>query len=341
MACCFFAAALCALASPSASDAHTVPLEARAVRDFAFVLPAATSAPVGSGIAFPRPGAERFAVQAEGDRLRVDLDGDGQCEGLVEGEEGFITLVHKSEDGRELSYSALLTRRPGQPWRYSYGGVRAGKFGATKLQFVDQDLNGRFDDFGRDALVVGNDCAAGFLSRVVSIAGELWSLEVAADGMSCTLSPFRGDVGTIDLAGAFKCQAKLQAAVVVSDDGQLSFSVARASEGLRVPAGSYHLHSGQIVLAEARATIRGDARSKIQVDSGAVARPAWGGPVRAEFAAARAGNQLELAPWDIWYYGALGEEYSNFMPLGKSPEFTLRDRKSGEVLVYARFPGNC
>lgn len=320
---------------------ETVALESRPVRSWQVVMPAERSIPVGSGIAFAHAGGPRFIAHSEGERLRVDVDGDGTLDALVEGEEGFVTLTQTAADGRVTQYSARLTRTAGQPWHYTFGSVRTGEFRGTKLQLVDQNLNGRFDDFGEDALVVGRDVAASFLSRVVSIEGQLYELEVASDGTSCTLSPHLGESGVLDLGGAFRSQAKLHAAIVVSDDGRNSFSVARATGGLRVPAGAYRLHSGQIVLSDAHATIKGGSRSRFEVASGAIVRPEWGGPVRAEFAVQRDGDQLGFTPWDIWYYGALGEEYSNFMPLGTSPEFTIRERQSGDVLVYTRFPGNC
>ena len=68
---------------------------------------------------------------------------------------------------------------------------------------------------------------------------------------------------------------------------------------------------------------------------------AWGGPVEAEFAYKREGGSVTVGPRDIWYYGRSGEEYSNFMPLGSSPSFVIKDKKTGEVLVNAKFPGNC
>jgi len=63
--------------------------------------------------------------------------------------------------------------------------------------------------------------------------------------------------------------------------------------------------------------------------------------VQGEFSFERAGAQVQFTPWDIWYYGNLGEEYSKFLPLGTSPEFAIADAVTGKPLVNAKFPGNC
>ena len=61
--------------------------------------------------------------------------------------------------------------------------------------------------------------------------------------------------------------------------------------------------------------------------------------MKAEFTYQRSGDQVVIAPSDVRYYGRAGEVYSNFMPLGSSPEFVVKDKKTGEVLVNAVFPG--
>lgn len=323
----------------------TVALEAKALRSWNILLPAERFAEVGSGIALAHRAsnvqADRFAAVLEGSRLKLDLDGNGEMEALVEGEEGFVTLNGTSLQGNPLAYSVRLVQRKGQPWQYSCGSAMVGAIGETKLQFIDQNLNGSFADFGEDALVVGYDRAASLLSQVVSIDGSLYSIDVAADGSSFSYEPYSGDSGTLDLTSQFESKAKLEAVVVASADGKNSFSLAKAKNGLVVPAGEYKLLSGQVVLGDSKATLKGGRAKSFTVGAKAHQTVAWGGPVKAEFAYKRDGETVAFTPWDIWYYGQLGEEYSNFLPLGTSPEFVIADKATGEVLTTARFPGNC
>ena len=340
------AAVLALAAHATGSERTTVALEAKALRSWDILLPAERFADVGTGFALPHRGAgdqaaDRFAARIEGERLRIDLDGNGECEALVEGHDGFVTLTGTSPQGNPLKYSVRLAQPNGRPWQYSCGGAMVGAIGDTKLQFIDQNLNGSFADFGEDALLVGHDRAASLLSHVVSVEGQLYTIEVAGDGSSFSYSAFDGAAGTVDLCSQFESKAKLESAIVVSTDKNYSFSVAKAKEGLRVPAGEYKLLYGQIGLGDSRATVRTGRAKAFSVAANARQSIAWGGPVQAEFAFKREGSTVSFTPWDIWYYGRLGEEYSNFLPLGKTPDFVIKEKNTGEQLVIAKFPGNC
>jgi hypothetical protein len=337
-----YAAVLAALVPAAlAGEARTAELEPRAYRTWEIWLPAERLAEVGSGFVVPGAGVPRYPVRIEGQRLRADLDGNGELEALVEGSSGFLTLTGTSPEGRPFAYSVRLLQRPGQPWQYTCGGAMVGEIAGVKVQLIDQNLNGSFADYGEDALVVGSDAAASFLSRVVSIEGELYGIDVARDGSRLTYQPYDGPAGVLDLCSGFEGKAKVAAAVVVAGEGELSFSLARAKQGLRVPAGEYRLHSGSLVLGDARASVKTGRARPFAVGSGERRVVAWGGPVTAEFAYQRRGDELAFTPWDIWYYGRLGEEYSGFLPLGRSPDFVVRENPGGEPLVIARFPGNC
>jgi len=339
-------AVLALAAHARGSERTTVGLEAKALRSWDILLPAERFADVGTGFALPhkaladQPG-DRFAVQIEGARLRVDLDGNGEYEALVEGEDGFVTLTGTSPQGSALEYSVRLVQRKGQPWQYSCGGAMVGAIGDTKLQFIDQNLNGSFADYGEDALIVGHDRAASLLSHVVSIEGQLYTIDVAADGSNFSYTAFEGAAGTLDVCSGFESKAKLESAIVVSADKNYSFSLAKAKDGLRVPAGDYKLLYGQLVLGDSKATVRTGRAKIFAVAANARQSVAWGGPVNAEFAFKREGSSVSFTPWDIWYYGRLGEEYSNFLPLGKTPDFVIKEKNTGQQLVIARFPGNC
>jgi hypothetical protein len=322
----------------SAAAQEAIPLRPKSLRDWDLLLPAPQAREVGSGFAV---GGVQFAAEAEGEILRADLDADGVMEAIVEGESGFLVLRGEAAEGREVRYSVRLTHPENRPWSWTTGGGLAATIAGEPVLFLDQNLDGDVGDVGVDAMVIGRDHAASFLSRVASIGGALYALEIAADELSVRVAPWDGPAGTLDLAANFSSKARLDAAVVVSADATLSFSLARAGGGLKLPAGEYRLHSGRLALGDSSATIGAGSARAILVGAGERVAPEWGGPVRAEFAVERGRGQLAFSPWDIWFYGRLGEEYANFLPLGESPQFTVRERATGEPLVYARFPGNC
>lgn len=327
--------------SAFAAGTTTVPLEPKAYRTFELLLPQERFADVGAGFLVPHGASDRFTTTLEGDRLRVDLDGDGTCEALVEGETGFVTLARTAADGRSLAYSVRLKREPGQAWTYSCGSAMVGRVDDVLIQVFDQNLNGRFDDYGVDAMIVGKSTVASFLSRVVHVGERMVSIDVAADGSTLDVAPFTGAIGTLDLRTGFSCKAKLDAAIVRSTDGAYSFDAARAKAGMKVPAGEYRLEAGRLVLGESRATVRAGHAKPLVVAADQTLEVAWGGPVTAEFAAQRDGDQIGFTPWDIWYYGRLGEEYVDFMPLGASPTFAIKPRTAPEPILWVKFPGNC
>jgi hypothetical protein len=131
---------------------------------------------------------------------------------------------------------------------------------------------------------------------------------------------------------------------VNSKDGKHSFELSRSllSEGgLTVPTGDYILHSGQVVLGKSHADLKTGRSQPLAVVAGETTKIAWGGPVKAEFAYGRSGDTVRIGPADILYFGSAGEEYTNFMPLGSSPRFAIKEKATGDVLVNAVFPGNC
>ncbi len=321
----------------------TVDLAFKPYQDWNILLPNEQFSKVGEGIAFPHAGGERLAVKLEGTVLWVDRDGDGQCEAKVEpmerGKTGLMVFRAKRADGAEGSYAVRLSSDGS--WSYSASGAMVGELAGERLQLIDQNNNGRFNDFGEDAMVIGRGKAASFLSRVVSVDGELYSIEVSEDGASVSATPFSGATGALDLASDLETKARMRSVVLRSSDGSMSFEVSQAKGAVKLPVGEYAVHSGQVALGKGHAELRTGRMKNVAVTEGGKSSVSWGGPVDAEFLYHRKGDEITIGPSEIWYYGRSGEEYSNFMPLGTSPTFVIKDKQTGEVLVDAKFPGNC
>lgn len=312
-------------------------------KDWSILLPNEQFAVVGEGIAFPHGRGDRLAARLEGTVLWLDRDGDGECEAKVEplerGQTGLMVFrVPFGTDG-ERTYAVRLASDG--KWTYSASGAMVGEIAGTRVQIIDQNNNGRFGDVGEDAMIVGRGTTASFLSKVINVDGKLFDIGVAEDGSRIDYQPHEGPVGTLDLGSKHASKALMRSVVVQSADGTISFDLSRAKDGLKMPAGDYIVHSGQVALGKSRAELRTGRAKPVSVSAGETTTVEWGGPVAAEFAYHRRGDKLQIGPSEIWYYGRQGEEYSNFMPLGSSPEFVIKDKKTGEVLVNAKFPGNC
>ncbi|MBL6719892.1 MAG: hypothetical protein ISQ08_00615 [Planctomycetes bacterium] len=327
---------------------EVVLLKDRPSRAFEVVLPAERWFPVGELFPIAHAAGAGFAVAPEGEGLLVDADGDGALERTLEGvlDEGtgvrsaFVVLEGERAGGAPLRYGVRL-RNEGKGWEWAPSGTVRGQLGDLRIQVIDQDGDGVFGEVGQDAIVLGSSDHATFLSSTLSIGGAVQTLTVAPDGSSLEVSPFTGPTGSLDLASEFDGDARILAAVVRSTDGQHSFDLAWAEGPLQVPVGRYRLHGAVIGLGDARVEVAEGAMQPLVVAAQAETALAWGGPTRAEFAFQRSGDQVAFDPEQVWWYGAAGEEYRGWAPRGKSPEFTIKERKLGTELLKALFPGSC
>ncbi|MFQ5654248.1 MAG: hypothetical protein ACE5GW_05915 [Planctomycetota bacterium] len=316
----------------------TAALSHRTLRKWEIQLPAERFTPVGSGFHFTETLGRDFTAAVEGTALAIDSDGDGKLDVRAEGKDALITLRGRSGSGVERPYAVRLVNREG--WRFAASGVMSGRLHGTRFRLIDQNNNGSYVDYGEDAMIVGRGNIACFLSRVVNVRGKLLDISVARDGSTIRATSHRGESGTLTL-GPCKTKGKVLAAIIRSEDGRCSFNVARTSRGLRVPVGSYLLHGGEIGLGENRVKFRAGRSKAITVGAGEKKEVRWGGPVSAEFAYKREGDELHLSPKQVWYFGQAGEEYYHWFPIGKSPKFTIANLMTGREIAQAYFPGSC
>jgi hypothetical protein len=332
--------------APPAADGTEVELSYKSYRTWDIVLPAEQFVRVSGGFGITHCKGERFAAKLDGTALEIDTDGDGKVDTTVVGKQddlgnrsARVTLRGETRDGKPFTYSARLVDT-GTGWHFAASGAMVGKIGETRVQLIDQNNNGRYDDFGEDAMIVGRSKFATFLSRVVNVGGELHTLQIAPDGSSLTHAPFQGEVGVLDLRTGLETKGKLLSAIVRSADGDVCFDLARAKEGLRVPSGTYSLHSGKFGLGQASAYVRAGRMASIEVAAGEPTVLDWGGPLQGEFKYVRSGGEVVISPADVTYFGKAGEEYRIWDPVGKSPEFTIKEVKAGTELAKAMFPGS-
>lgn len=323
-------------AEPAAEAAVDVALKFKAARSWSYDLPAERFRPVSGAFDFTAAGGARFVVALDGDALAVDTDGDGATDVKVTGKQGFVRLATKG--AKPFTYAVRLVNTAGG-WQYASGGVRVGKIGDTRITLIDQNGDGRYDGYGEDAMIVGRSKSACFVSHAINVAGELRSITVNKDGTRLVYAPWRGAAGTLDLASKWDAQAKLQSAIVRSEDGRFSFDLAKAPAGMRVPAQRYVLHSGKLGLGENVVRFTRGRAKLLAVAKDATMVVAAGGPLAAEFAYRRAGAEVVFDPGVLRYFGRAGEEYVGWKPFGKSPVFTVRDAGTNKEIAQAIFTG--
>ncbi|MEE9392618.1 MAG: hypothetical protein V3W41_08950 [Planctomycetota bacterium] len=316
-------------------ESGAIPLKHKTLRSWKLVLPQEQLTLVGTGFHFQNTLGQFFGAKPEGTSLRIDVDGDGKMDVTVENEGALITLEGKNQ----AAYALRVVPSP-KGWAFRPAHVRQGKIGKTKIQLIDQNNNGRFNDFGEDAMVIGRGRFASFLSKVVNIDGALFKLSVAKDGSEMRTKAFEGAQGILDVASGHQSKAKLLGAVVKSSDGRYSFELSRAKEGLKVPAGPYKLINGQLGIGKNVVKFRSGKSKSILVAADQKTPIGWGGPVKANFDYARESSKVTLSPDRVWYWGDLGEEYYDWSPLGKSPKFTILNNKTGKEIALAYFPGS-
>lgn len=330
--------ALAGLASISCGVgvAATAPMSFKSYRDWEIVLPHEQQRRVSGEIVLE--GVQKaFRTAVKGTSLQVDKDGDGGFDVAVEGESGFITLRTEKEDGAKYGYSLRL-RNAGSGWQALPGGAAVGKIGGQQVRVIDQNLNGRFDDYGQDAMIVGRGKQACFLSEVVNIRGDLFSLKVAPDGSSVEWAPFEGEHGRIDMGTGLASKAKLLGAVVVSQDGKRSFTLTERS--VVVPSGKYRLYRGRLGLGRHVATFSPGESEAITVSPNETETVALGEPINIDFKFVRQPGRVIMAPQLVRYVGRAGEVYDQWTPFGGSPQFDVRDVETGMQIALAVFGGS-
>lgn len=327
-------------AAPVAQEPITAELKYKPVKNWKYVLPNETWSKVSGSIPIAHEGGDGFDAVHDGLALslEVDTNGDGRTDKKVRGKGGFLLLRGKGLDGEKFAYGVRF-RAVGKSYEFASSGVRVGSLDGEAITLIDQDNDGVWNEYGVDALVVGRSHAASYLSRIVNLDGELFEIDVAADGSSVTAKPWSGETGTLDLLSGLESRAKPEAIVVVSSDGDASFELSGARDGVVVPAGEYQLASGLLTKANETVRVRNGKMGALRVEPDLTTAPKWGGEIVIEFSYTREGEKVNIEPTALAYYGQAGEEYTDFLPQGESPKFFVFDEASEKELGSGRFGG--
>ena len=325
---------LCLLTT--AATAETVDLKYKTYRNWNLVLPQESFLKIGGYFHFPDSFPGKFKVETEGTVLHIDRDADGKSDAKVEGDSGLVTLRGKHADGAKFAYSLRLVKG-NAGWGYASSGAALGLIDGRKIRFIDQNNNGRYNDYGKDAMVIGQGKHATFLSKAVNISGKLYAIEISPDGRKLTYTPYAGAKGTLDLTTHFSTKGKLLSAIVQSENGEMAFDV--TGDPLEVPTGTYHLFGGRIGLGRNVVEFTKGKTEPMKVEADQTHTVAFGEPVNIDFRYIRQPNRAIMVPNMVSYVGRAGELYTSWTPFGGSPQFEVKDMETGKQIALAIFGG--
>jgi len=319
----------------SASASESDNLTPKAFPKWTNLVPNETWTKVATTLPIPHANGQGFLVTARGPCLLVDTNGDGKVETKVQGAFGFVKLKAKDAAGEEIVYGVRF-RHSSNTWECSVSGAMCGRLKGVPVKVIDRNMNGVYDEYGVDAIIVGRGKAASFLSKVVNLRGTLYDFSISKNGRSVELTEYKGETGTIDLRSRFSSRGKLVSAVISNETGDVSFNVARGS--LEVPVGKYRITGGLAKRAGESAKIGGGRMQPIAVPAGEKLVLDWGAPVTADFRFEVTGEQIKVRP-DVHFYGKAGEEYHDWVPDAKSPKLLVFDKQTEKVVASGRFGG--
>ena len=333
----FFALLALGSLSPltAATEPQTLTLKPKRHRDWKIELPAEQFDPVATGISLAGSGL-KFGASLQGTNLQLDLDADGEMDTVLEGDEASVLL----RNANGFRY-AIRLKRSANGWAYATSSTMTADWNGTRISIIDQDNDGRFGEVGEDAVLIGRGRIATWLGETIVLNGELLSISVNADGGELTLNPYQGETAKLRLADAYQGSGKVLSAVVRNEDGSQCFDLAGAKGAVDLPVGRYRFQSAKLGLGQQAVQVSAGKSHYLDLEANSEQALSWGGQVEALFGFQRQGDQVVFSPNDIQYFGAQGEEYKNWFPVGKSPVFIIKEADTKQEIARAMFPGSC
>lgn len=298
-----------------------------------FVMPAERWHDAGEAITLP--GGLVFETEIAGvNKLLIDSNSNGRKNATVRGN-GFVTLRAKDNAGESVRYSVRIKNSGARKFQWTTGSSMKGMVAGQILHVFDQNGNGKYSDWGVDAIAVGKSKSASLLSKVILVGKKLYHFDVTEDGSEVAVAPYHGETGTLNAVGDYEAKGRLTSAVFRS--GDYSFCVADFKKGIELPVGTYKFVSGRVEKGSASASIRTGKMASVHVIPGENTSLEWGADVSGEFSFSQKDEDVTVKA-DFKFFGAAGEEYYNFQPQGKGPKIIITDQKRGKPIKEARFP---
>ncbi|MFH0887702.1 MAG: hypothetical protein V1871_00645 [Planctomycetota bacterium] len=217
-----------------------------------------------------------------------------------------------------------------------------GKIEGIELTLIDENGNGEYNEIGTDLMVFGKSPYGVPLSKIVSINKKLYECKVAPKGDQISLTPYDGKYGILDFISNFKCQSKLDYAILNFDD--IYIDVAN-DKNIPLPCGIYTFWLGYMREGTSHVTIKQNGMQSVEITDELnsegqkkVTAIKWGASFRMDFQFTANNDKVTVSYGSIKVYGSSNEEYFNIFP-SLSPQIEIKDSNNLPAVPKGAFPG--
>lgn len=216
-----------------------------------------------------------------------------------------------------------------------------GTFNGVKFHLIDDNLNGKYNDFGDDLIQFGKEPVQP-LSPVINVGGKLFGVkEVSAPGDKVVFTEFNGETGT--LQATWKGASGVKPAVLFykCTQGNYKDAIFNVADGkpMVVPYGYYQLFRGQLRKGKGKkilfATILTGKNEVFLVDENKTTVQKLGAPYDVHAVLEKDGDNVVVTGQGMTVYGAALEQYGFFYPDAYKPVISLRV-KGGRTIAKGK-----
>ena len=179
---------------------------------------------------------------------------------LVQGQSSKPVLLEVQPAGQPAANLAFCFGRYSKTDRgmpYFRAGYVEGNLNGLRIRVFDDDSNGEFNDYGVDAVAIGDQRYATLLSAIVRVGERFCEFRVDRGGTRCWLRPYEGPLGAV--AVQFPAEMKIRPLSVQLQCDAVNLDVATNGAPQKVPAGKYAL---------AHALLADNTRNRVIVTQG-------------------------------------------------------------------------
>ncbi|MBI5779396.1 MAG: hypothetical protein HZA49_08060 [Planctomycetes bacterium] len=265
-------------------------------------------------VTIPNPENQKgFRCVGEPDKARLDTDGDEEFDTDIKSKEQFVAYKIKYPNELKMNYKVRFftsgkTPSGGPLWSYQRACFMTAKTPLETFILIDDNTNGSYGDYGKDAIAIGSSKQAGPLSAVISVKGKFYKLEVQTlaeltgtqmkdpkfTGMTLRLTPCEEETGKLDLVKNLKPPKGSPQAIIIRRGEDAFFQLNSKGETV-LPIGEYYLVSA-IFTPRVRARTSEKPIAVIEKDKSVA--PKWGAPFKLDINAfcEKGGTEIIVIP---------------------------------------------
>jgi hypothetical protein len=254
-----------------------------------------------------------FRCVAEPSKARLDVDGDDELDTDIKTKEQFVNYKLTYPNGLKMNYKLRVftggkSLQWSTLWSFQRGCFMTAKTPIETFTLIDDDTNGYYGDYGKDAIAIGASKQAGPLSSIINVKGKFYKLEVQTlveisatqmkdpkfTGMVLRLTPCEEETGKLDLVKNLKPPKGAPQAIIVRRGEDAFFQLSGKGETV-LPVGEYYLVSA---IFTKRIRARTSEKPMAMVEAGQTVAPKWGAPFTLQISAfsEKGGTEIIVIP---------------------------------------------